>query len=122
MKKLILLISLAILLSSFKVIAAETTCSNCSDCNTKLNESWNVVKLGNNIINSSGTCINNPVNFKNKVFDCQGYIIDGDYLGIDYGIYLNGNSNDTITNCMISRYYDGIVLSYSSNNSLFNNI
>ena len=79
-----------------------------------------------NITNYAGTCINNPEKFNNKIFDCQGHTIDGDGSGNwgnpTYGIYLNGKSNNTIKNCVITDFYEGIYLDPSSKNSIINNI
>ncbi|MEM4347591.1 MAG: NosD domain-containing protein [Candidatus Altiarchaeota archaeon] len=95
-------------------------CSSCSSCQEKLNDtSCNMVYLTSNILNSPSTCINNPENFINKTFDCQQYIIDGN--GLNYGIYLNGKSWNTIKNCMVTGFYNGIYLFNSSNNTLLYN-
>ncbi|MFN3527823.1 MAG: hypothetical protein ACK4YO_01830 [Candidatus Altarchaeaceae archaeon] len=75
----------------------ECTCNSCSDCMNKLNNASRAeVRLTANIIDHSGTCINNPGNFNNKIFDCQGHKIDGDDSGTDYGIYLYFSSTNTI--------------------------
>ncbi|MEM2768408.1 MAG: right-handed parallel beta-helix repeat-containing protein, partial [Candidatus Pacearchaeota archaeon] len=85
-----------VFLSLFGEAPAECTCNSCKDCMDKLNDpSCTEVKLINDIINHTGTCINNPSNFSNKVFDCQGYRIDGDDSGTDYGIYLHSKQNNT---------------------------
>jgi len=103
----------------------------CVDCTAALNDDANCTNQVNyvgtvNIINYTGTCINNPSNFTNKTLDCQGWTIDGDDLGTDqnptYGIYLNGKSGNTIKNCIITDFYYGIYLyNYSNNNTLTNN-
>ena len=55
-------------------------CDSCANCtNTLNNNSCTEVKLTADILNHSGTCIDDPENFNNKVFDCQGHTIDGDY-------------------------------------------
>ncbi|MEM3467265.1 MAG: NosD domain-containing protein, partial [archaeon] len=93
-------------------------CDSCATCNSKLSDpSCTIVKLTANISDNSGTCISNPENFSNKVFDCQGYTIDGSGLG--YGIYLNNKQDNTIENCMITGFEYGI---YIFNNSNFNEI
>lgn len=84
-------------------------CSSCDECEEKLNNPvCSVVKLNKSISGYSGTCINNPVNFTNKTFDCQGHTIDGDGLGTwqnpTYGIYLNNKQNNTIKNCIITDF------------------
>ncbi len=103
-------------------------CSNCNDCNNALNDSANcsnAVKLTADIINQSGTCINSPENFTNKIFDCLGHKIDGDDSGTwqnpSYGIYLGGKQNNTIKNCIITDFYAGIYLDSSTNNTLTSN-
>ncbi|MFN3527521.1 MAG: nitrous oxide reductase family maturation protein NosD, partial [Candidatus Altarchaeaceae archaeon] len=98
------------------------TCDSCSDCMNKLNNaSCTEVYLTANITDYSGTCINNPENFNNKIFDCQGHTIDGNDAWQSSGIYLNGKQNNTIRNCVITDFNYGIVLDYSSNNTLINN-
>jgi parallel beta-helix repeat protein len=98
------------------------TCYSCADCVNALNNNTrNEVRLGADIIDYAGTCIDNPENFSNKIFDCQGHTIDGDNLGEDYGIYLINKQNNTIKNCVISGFYYGILLSSSNNNTLTNN-
>ena len=100
-------------------------CSNCDDCEERLNDPvCREVMLDADITNYAGTCINNPLNFNNKIFDCKGHKIAGD--GVvgwnDYGIYLNGKSNNTLRNCIITDFYYGIYLDSSSNNTVINNI
>ena len=75
-----------------------------------------------NIINYSGTCINNPANFTNKVFDCQGYTIDGDDTGTDYGVYLADNDDNTIQNCAFKNFTYGVWLSGSADSNALTNI
>ena len=95
-------------------------CCNCYGCETVLNNNnCSVVNLTTDITDHSGTCINNPTNFNNKIFDCQGHTIEG--TGSGYGIYLFGNSGNTIKNCVISDFHHGIFLQESSNNTLTNN-
>ena len=100
-----------------------STCSDCASCNAALNDTnLDIVYLIEDIINYSGTCINNPANFNNKIFDCQGHIIMGDGTRVyDYGIFLNGKQNNTIKNCIITDFSYGIYLDFSSNNTLTNN-
>ncbi len=99
-------------------------CSDCNDCTNALNDNENcsnTVKLNQSITNQAGSCINNPVNFTNRTFDCQGHTIDGDNSGTDYGIYLNGKQNNTIKNCIITNFYHGIYLYSSSNSNITSN-
>jgi len=102
------------------VETGETTCNSCEDCSAKLNGDYDVVKLAVDIANHSGTCINNPENFTNKIFDCQGHTISGS--GANNGIYVTNHDNVTIKNCVVKNFTYGIYLGYpSSNNMLMNN-
>ncbi|MFN3527674.1 MAG: nitrous oxide reductase family maturation protein NosD [Candidatus Altarchaeaceae archaeon] len=96
------------------------TCSSCSDCTDALNDNTcSNVKLTTDIINYSGTCIDNPENFNNKIFDCQGHKIDGNKSSWSYGIYLYNKQNNTIRKCIITDFdYYGIFLEFSSNNTI----
>jgi len=79
------------------------TCSGCGDCTNAVNDnSCTVVKLNGSITNHSGTCIDYHANFNNKIFDCQGYVMDGDDSSWDHGIRLTQRSNNTIKNCIIT--------------------
>jgi len=86
-------------------------CYNCTDCTSKLNnENCSIVNLANDITSSS-TCINNPTNFSNKTFDCQGYTINGTSQGwSDIGVYLYNKHNTTIKDCVITNFGTGIDL------------
>ncbi|PKP55415.1 MAG: hypothetical protein CVT89_08530 [Candidatus Altiarchaeales archaeon HGW-Altiarchaeales-2] len=42
------------------------------------NNCSSTVKLNQSITNQAGSCIYNPLNWTNKIFDCQGNTIDGD--------------------------------------------
>jgi len=98
-------------------------CDSCSDCYDALNINNNAytVKLNTSIINHTGTCIDNPGNFNNKIFDCQGNTIDGDGSGTDKGIYLSSKDNNVIRNCVVTDFYRGIYLRYSDNNNITGN-
>jgi parallel beta-helix repeat protein len=95
-------------------------CHNCSDCRDALNNNtYFEVHLVEDITDQAGSCIDNPANFSNKTFDCLGHTIDG--AGTDFGIYLNGKTNNTIKNCIITEFYHGISLDSSSDNTIINN-
>lgn len=97
------------------------SCENCSDCINALNDNkYNEVRLNASITNQNETCINNPTNFTNKIFDCQGHVIDGNLTEGTHGIYLSDKQNNTIKNCIITNFEDGIYLAFSSNISLMN--
>jgi len=96
------------------------TCNSCSECTEKLNSPFcTEVYLTADITNQAGTCINNPENFNNKIFDCQGHTIEGN--GYDTGIYIYEKTGNTIKNCIITKFEDGIYLDYSSDNTVINN-
>ena len=98
-------------------------CNSCSDCSDALNNNTNCyaeVRLTTDITGWTGTCVDNPENFSNKIFDCQGHVIDGDRSGIDYGIYLNGKENNTIRNCNVSDYIINLYIRNSTNNTIVN--
>ena len=98
------------------------SCSNCMECNEKLNNvSCFIVTLTSNILNYSGTCINNPSNFTNKIFDCHRYTIEGNKTKDSYGILLSKKSNSTIRNCIITDFDYGIYLYASLENKIINN-
>ncbi len=101
-------------------------CDSCNDCTNALNDNINCfsrIKLNQSINQSSMvsyTCINNPTNFSNKIFDCQGHVMGSEVLG-GKGIYLNNTQNITIKNCIIKNFGMGIYLFNSSNNAIINN-
>jgi len=109
----------------------DTTCNcggtgvaaaDCDDCELALNNAnCTTVYLDSNITNQVGTCIDDPANFQNKIFDCQGNTIDGTNQINTYGIYLNGKDDNTIKNCNVTQFYDGIFLESSSNNNITDN-
>ena len=102
--------------------ATTCTCNSCTDCNNKLNNaSCTIVKLTADITNHAGTCIDNPANFNNKTFDCQGHTIEGNGSESDYGIYLNGKSGNMIKNCVVTHFTYGIYLDNTSFCNLTNN-
>ncbi len=101
------------------------SCDSCGDCTDALNDNTNCyveVQLAFSIYDYSvsDTCIDNPENFTNKIFNCYGNQIDGD--GTNFrAVYLDNKENNTIANCSISDFGYGIWLSYSNNNSILNN-
>lgn len=95
-------------------------CVNCSDCENALNnECYDKIYLDNDINTGGLSCIDNPQNFSNKTFDCQGNMING--TGNNFGIYLNGKDNNIIRNCMVYNFEYGIYLNFSNNNSVNSN-
>jgi len=96
-----------------------TTCNSCSDCQNKINSlnSGDTVYLTDDIA-SSDTCIE-LVYVDGVTFDCQGYKIKGDFKG--YGINLRYGSGNTIKNCDISQFEDGIYFEITDNNVFVQN-
>ncbi|NCN64759.1 MAG: hypothetical protein GW779_03435 [Candidatus Altiarchaeum hamiconexum] len=100
-------------------------CDSCSDCTNALNDNANcscTAKLNKSITDIQGTCIDDPENFTNKTFDCQGNVIKGyPYYFANYAIHTRDKQNNTIKNCVITQFYGGIYLYSFSNNTLTNN-
>lgn len=69
----------------------------------------------------------NAINFtsgiQNSTLDGQGYNIDGNDASNTYGVYLNGTNtkNNTITNCNITDFYNGIYLYSGPKNNIITN-
>ncbi|CEG14018.1 hypothetical protein MSIBF_A900002 [groundwater metagenome] len=103
------------------VSACDVFCSDCASCNSAISSAseGQRICLNTDIINHAGTCIDDPANFENKTFDCQGYIIDG--IGWGRGIFLNGKSGNEIRDCIISNFLEGIGLWFSSFNIIDGN-
>ncbi|MEM5871293.1 MAG: hypothetical protein QW051_00300 [Candidatus Aenigmatarchaeota archaeon] len=95
-------------------------CNSCSSCTNALNNaSCTEVRLTTNITNYSGTCINNPISFNNKIFNCQNYFLIGNISAYgSYGIYLNNKQNNTILGCGFKNFERGLFLANSLNNTI----
>lgn len=89
------------------VAGVDCSCTTCDECELALNNpSCSVVNLTADIIGFSGTCIDNPDNFTNKTFDCQGHIMESDGISVGCSpwytaIYTLDKPNNTIQNCII---------------------
>lgn len=99
--------------------AGTVFCSSCEDCTSKLNGGYESVFLNRNITNHSGACID--FNTDDAVFDCNGHTIDGDDSGLDTGIRMTDQQGNTIRNCIVRGFDEGILLNNSENNTLHNN-
>lgn len=118
MKCKIFLLGIFLLVSIASAI--ETSCSSCADCTAKLNGSYDVVKLTENL-SAEGTCI--EFNAGGVEFDCQGYTITGSTTGEYYGILAQGD-NIAIKNCVIAGYAinsSAIYLNATHNSTIDNN-
>ncbi len=108
-------------------VGNEYNCSSCSDCTDAVNNAsaGDIIYLNTSLSGVSGSCIN--FFYKdNIVFDCQNNYIQGDWADIDYGIYLNytdtdGSDNNTIRNCNVTGFTEGVFL-WKSNNNILTNI
>lgn len=111
-----------LMLLSMTVDAADCYCSSCEDCEEKISDpACSSIFLTDDLRNNTGTCIDDPENFSNKIFDCQSHIINGDDAGTDYGIYLYGKNNNTIRDCTVTDFYYGVYLRDSSSNTIADN-
>lgn len=119
MKKIFLLTYIMIfVITTSEVNAITCYCSDCSECTTQVNNvTCDIVELTANIVDNVGYCINNPINFHDKTFDCKGNFIDGIGAGT-IGIYVVSKSYIVIKNCEIKDFSYGIHLKDSSNNNI----
>ncbi|UCD04239.1 MAG: right-handed parallel beta-helix repeat-containing protein [Candidatus Woesearchaeota archaeon] len=92
---------------------AGALCYSCDNCTAEIGQasSGDTIYLVDNI-STTGRCID--FNGTDDVtFDCQGHNITGDDSGTtDYGIWLNnsngGSDNNTVLNCKITDFFNGI--------------
>ncbi len=107
--------------------AGSYNCSGCDDCSAAIGNA----SAGATIyLNTSLTWINQTcIQFGNKsnvIFDCMNYsnYIQGNGSmtpsNFYYGINISSVQNDTIRNCNVSKFSQGIRLMSSDNNSLIN--
>ncbi len=73
-----------------------------------------------NLYAPSQTAITFASNVKNSTLDCQWYNIGGNGAASTVGIFLTGANNNTINNCNINSFDNGIKISSSSNNVITN--
>lgn len=91
----------------------------CSDCvNATNNNTYSIIYMNANIAGATGNCIDNPANFSNKIFDCNGSTISASGSGI--GIYALSKENITIRNCDISEFAYGMRIRSSLNVTIEN--
>jgi hypothetical protein len=103
-------------------VPQECYCNSCASCSNQLNnQSCIIVKLTQNIVGSGTGCINNPLRFNNKIFDCQGYSINQSSR-TGYLINLNGKNGNTIKNCTLYNSLNAINLVNSNHTSIVSSI
>ncbi|MCK5021394.1 MAG: right-handed parallel beta-helix repeat-containing protein, partial [Candidatus Peribacteraceae bacterium] len=98
-------------------------CGSCSECNAKIQIATpgTYIYLNQSISNQVGNCIEFDGN-DGVTFDCQGFDVGGDWSGTDYGVYLNDSSDgNTVKNCNITGFYNGLNSNSSVGNSIINN-
>ncbi|MEM5812848.1 MAG: NosD domain-containing protein [Candidatus Aenigmatarchaeota archaeon] len=117
------IIFIAVIGTAYKIESLGTCiCDSCLDCNEAITSRDCVnIKLEKDLLSFDETCIKNPENFNNKIFDCQGNKIEGNNLIETYGIYIENKNNNTIKDCIISKFYDGAYISQSFGNKIINN-
>jgi len=102
--------------SDYVVVGETTLVTNCTNLSYE-----NTYYVLQNNITTIGTCFNITAN--NVTLDGNGYYIDGDDSGTDFGIVISANNGITIRNFGgISDFYDGINGAVSLNNSLIENV
>jgi len=92
-----------------------------SNCGV-IRQNNSLYQLNNSFINTTANpCIN--ITAFNTTFDCQGYSMTGSTSNNGIIIYWTSsqNTNDTIKNCNVTNWNDGIYIYKSSSNTLTNN-
>ncbi len=82
------------------------TCSSCSDCTSKLDGTYRVVKLSKNINVPSGASYCVKFGANNVVFNCQGNRINGNGKKGVSGIVAENKRGIKIRNCVLSDFGD----------------
>jgi parallel beta-helix repeat protein len=97
------------------------SCENCvtHDPNVSCGTIYQNSTLNGSIIDVSGTCI--ILGESNIELDCMGYTIDGVDTGAYRGVYSSGKENNTVRNCIITDFQEGIYLAAASNNNILTN-
>ncbi|MEM2949043.1 MAG: NosD domain-containing protein [Candidatus Bilamarchaeaceae archaeon] len=96
--------------------------ADCTCLNEALDDNsncYNEVRLIGSISNNPGRCVDNPRYFVNKTLNCLGNTIDGN--GLERGIFLSEKTGDTIKNCIIQEFEEGIH-GEKLNNTVFQDI
>ena len=105
-------------------LATSTTCNSCEDCTEKLKSGeYDVVTLTTDITDHKGSCIGLIMGESNVVFDCGGHTIDGDDIAIDpeHGVTMMHGTGNTIKNCVISDFSNGIYLWDATDHEIIGN-
>lgn len=113
MKKKLFLLVLVSLISIGTVSAMECGSTPTDGCVVTVNTTFNAgtYYLPNGI----------EINASNIVLDCNGATLEGSNIGHSKGVHINNNKNNIIKNCVIKKYYYGIRINASNNNTIINN-
>ena len=70
------------------------------------------------------TTITFSSNVQNSTLDCLNHNLEGNRTSGTYGVYITGTNarNNTIINCNITHFYNGIYLFYTNNHTIINNL
>jgi parallel beta-helix repeat protein len=96
-------------------------CDNCNDCSSKLDGSYDIVKLTDDIdtrVFEGDFCI--EFGADNIIFDGNGHYIRS-MMGQGSGIIMNGKTGNTVKNLKVRAFTNGIHLESSSENTIINN-
>lgn len=112
--------------------AATYNCTSCASCSEYVqnSSSWDTVQLIQNISGAASTCVQFYYQ-DNITFDCQNYNITGTgagEAGIEFNYSVNVSSglvnassyNNTIQNCNVSGFENGIFIQKGANHTLLN--
>jgi parallel beta-helix repeat protein len=94
-----------------------------TDC-TDMTANNSIYTLTADIVDSLALrCMNFSSDVQNTTLDCGGHNIDGKDTGSSYGVYATGVNvkNNTVQNCNITDWTNGIYLTSSSNNNTLTN-
>jgi hypothetical protein len=97
----------------FEAGACDRYCYSCSNCTAEINAAFSgeTICLSDDITGNNSACINHPVNFSSRVFDCRNHKVNGTGAGgAGYGFYVFNQNNVSIINCSIENYDYGIYL------------
>ncbi len=100
-------------------------CDSCTNCSSAIENanSGDEILLTTNIFNAEIGSGESCIEFQDKnnmIFNCNNFAINGSDQG--YGIYLYNNNFNTIQNCYISNFYNGLFLDFEVTNNTFFNI
>ncbi len=92
-------------------------CDSCETCTLAIASSspGDTIQLIKDIIGVDNVICIDFNSYSDIIFDCQGYLINGDNATNSIGVFVNGDNN-TIKNCYISDFENGVKITGKSNN------